>query len=363
MPETNAAPSLHETVAAASTALGRELSDPVDLGGSRRSHVLRCRDGERTVVVKQFFTGDGEHVREAVGLALLDRTPVLLAQDDDAHLVVMEDLGDHLPTLADLLLGTDRDAAWSGARSWAHDLGAMLGRSRAVVEQARSRLETELLGGPSPWDAVADLRAGLGRLAGLAPSDTDVAAIEAELAGVGALLAPGDAAVLWPTDTCPDNAVLADGWRFLDLEGADVGHAALAAAYTVLPFATCWCVFDPPPDLTDDLLAAFEEGLAERAPQIPARPEWRSEVEVACAAYVVLVTGWLLNGALEGRPTVGPAGRSPSYRQLVAARWRWGAANLRESFPALARSLAGAASWAWQSWGTDAETTGYPAFA
>jgi len=45
--------------------------------------------------------------------------------------------------------------------------------------------------------------------------------------------------VLWPGDTCPDNAVLdTDGWWFLDLEATDVRHAALAAAYTVLPFAS-----------------------------------------------------------------------------------------------------------------------------
>lgn len=110
------------------------------------------------------------------------------------------------------------------------------------------------------------------------------------------------------------------------------------------------------------MLAAFTAGLAEHLPEVAAATGWDRQVRLACAAYVVLVTGWLLDGAVEARPSVGPAGRSPSYRQLVASRWRWGATNLRTDFPALARALAGAAGWAWATWGTDAETTGYHAF-
>ncbi|MBL0888544.1 hypothetical protein [Myceligenerans indicum] len=362
--------SLADTVRLAGTALGRPLTDPVDLGGSRRSTVLRCRteDGG-TVVVKHFHAPGSQFTRESAGLTLLERTPRLLAADPEHQVIVMSDLGEDPPTLADLLLGPDREAAWTGARSWAHDLGTMVGESRPVADEARRRIDASRPGGPAHWDAAADLRHGLARLAALAPDGTDADVIEAELAGVTTLLDPGQAAVVWPTDTCPDNAVLAPGpagsrerWWFLDLEGTDVGHPALAAAYTLLPFATCWCVFEPPAGLTDELLAAFTAGLAEHAPQVVASPAWERQVRLACAAYVVLVTGWLLDGALDARPLVGPAGRSPSYRQLVASRWRWGAVNLRADFPALARALAEAHRWSWDAWGADAELGGYPAF-
>jgi hypothetical protein len=353
-----------ETVRRAESVLGLRLGHPVDLGGSDRSRVLRCpvegRSGG-TVVIKHFLSDDGGHVREAVGLDLLDRTAELLARSADGRLLVMSDLGTR-HTLADLLLGGDAEAAWAGARGWAHELGGMLGRSRTVVAQARLRLHRDLPHGAADDGVVIALRRGVSRLAELKP-DLDAAAIESEFSGAGALLGPGAADVLWPTDTCPDNALLDDdGWWFVDLEGTDVGHAALAAAYTLLPFATCWCVFDPPPGLTDDLLAAFTTGLAAHAPDVVATPDWRHQVTVACATYIVLNTAWLIDSALEGRPNVGPAGRSPTYRQLVTSRWRWGALALRESLPALADTLHHAAVWASRMWGLDAETTGYPAF-
>ncbi|WP_369374081.1 hypothetical protein AB1046_07970 [Promicromonospora sp. Populi] len=362
-------PDIDDTVRLAAAALGRSLTDPVDLGGSRRSRVLRCRteDGG-SVVVKHFLVTGSELARESVGLTLLGRTPELLATDDEHRVIVMSDLGDGLPTLADLLLGPDRDAAWTGAVSWARDLGSMLGASRLFAGEARRQIVAGSPGGPTHWDAAADLRRGLERLALLVPEATDVGAIEAELADVTALLEAGEDAVVWPTDTCPDNAILASladnepAWWFLDLEGTDVNHPALAAAYTMLPFATCWCVYDPPGGLTEDLLAAFATGLGTHMPEVVAAPDWDRQVRLACAAYVVLVTGWLLDGAIAARPLVGPAGRSPSYRQLVASRWRWGATNLRTEFPALAEALAGTTRWAWENWGTDAETTGYPAF-
>jgi hypothetical protein len=313
------------------------------------------------VVLKQFLSDDGGYVREAVGLDLLDRTAELLARSADARLLVMSDLGPR-PSLADLLLGQNSEAAWAGARGWAHDLGAMLGRSRDVVAEARRRLHRDLPSRAADDGVALVLRRGVHRLTELTP-DVDAAGIEAELAGAATLLQPSGADVLWPTDTCPDNAVLdGDTWWFVDLEGTDVGHAALAAAYTLLPFATCWCVFDPPPGLTDDLLAAFTTGLAAHAPEVVAASDWRRQVTVACAAYIVLNTAWLIDGAVEGRLNIGPTGRSPTYRQVLTSRWRWGSLALRESFPALCDALHAAAEWASRTWGPDAETTGYPAF-
>jgi hypothetical protein len=375
---------VHDTIALAEKTLaatwgrpapapdGLRLVDPVDLGGSTRSRVLRCRvehpgesdseslrPGEQlptTVIVKHFVSDADAFVRESTGLELCPRTPRLLARDHEQRLVVMSDLGD-LPTLADLLLGDDRDAAWAGARTWARDLGRATGSSRDRVAEARHELA-----GIEPWDADADLSRGVDRLLGdCAPGVRE--SVESELATTKHLRTPGAAAVLSPTDTCPDNAVLgADGWWFLDLEGTDVEHAAFAAAYAMLPFATCWCVFDPPPGLTDMLVAEFSAGLAEHALDVVAEPGWELAVRQACAVYIVLITGWLWKSTVEGRPSVGPEGRSPSYRQLLVSRWRWGAMNLRTDFPALAAAMADAAAWALETWGLDVEPTGYRAF-
>jgi len=60
-------------VAAASTALGEPLTDPVDLGGGSRSTVLCCtRTDGRTVIVKA-YAGD-TFPAESTGLAFADRT-------------------------------------------------------------------------------------------------------------------------------------------------------------------------------------------------------------------------------------------------------------------------------------------------
>lgn len=342
--------------------LGVPLSDPVDLGGSARSRVLRCRvdgrmDAGSTVVVKQFLDDGDGFARELVGLALLDRTPGLMASDPDHRVLVMTDLGDP-PTLADLLLGADAEAAWAGARGWARDLGRLVGASRTHVDEARRRLAAT-----DPWNVVGDLDEGVRRLLAFAGPGCDATTVRSELRAVGRLLEPGPDDVVTPTDTCPDNAVTgADGWLFLDLEGTDVQHPALIAAYTLLPFATCWCVFDPPASLTDDLLTEFSAGLGEHAPDVVAGG-WPDTVAQACGLYVVLATRWLLDGALDGRPAVGPDGRSPSFRQLLAARWRWASLNLRGTMPALADACGAAARRATEAWGPDAETTGYPAFA
>ncbi|MDO8144636.1 hypothetical protein [Isoptericola sp. 178] len=351
-----------EVAQAASTLLGAQLLDPEDLGGSARSTVLRCRvggDAGSTVVVKQFHgEDDGGYDRERTGLTLLDRTPDLVAADGAQRLLVMSDLGDP-PTLADLLLGADREAAWSGASGWARELGRLAGSGRHQVDEAR-----ELLGA-RPWDVVEHVTRGAARLGELLGGAARIDRLHAEAREVATAFTAGSGpVVLAPSDSCPDNAVLRpDGWWFLDLEGTVVQPPAFVAAYTMLPFATCWCVFDPPAGLTDTLLAEFTAGLEVSVPGLVAHEGWQREVERASGAYVLAMTGWLLDSTLAGREHVGPAGRSPSYRQLMTSRWRWAAVNLRTAMPELAATCGAAARWATEAWGGETEPTGYPAFA
>ncbi|MBO3101045.1 phosphotransferase [Cellulomonas fengjieae] len=351
-----------EIVRLAAAALGTPVTDPEPLAGSDRSTVLRCSVPGGTVVVKKYPEGtSSSFAREVAGLAALDHTPDLLAVDREHGIVVMTDLGTG-PTLADLLLGEDPAAAWAGALEWVEALGDALGRSRdstAAFDAA--------LGDLSPEEPSAAARVGVRMLLddvlGL-PADP---ALDAELDLIATLDRRDPASdVVSPTDTCPDNAVrTAGGWRFLDLEGATVHHAAYDAAYAAMPFSTCWCVFDPPPGFTDQLVDRFTAALGAHLPDLVREPGWTRSVDLASAAWILAMTGWLLFGADEDRPRVGPAGvPSPSYRQLLTTRWRWGAVRLRSTLPAVAGLLGAAATWADDEWGASAAPVGaYRAFA
>lgn len=345
------------TLRLAAVALGAPLTDPQPLGGSTRSLVLRCRTPSGTVVVKRYPDGSSAaFAREVAGLAALDHTPELLAVDRVHGLVVMSDLGTG-PTLADLLLGDDREAAWAGALEWVEALADTLGRSRGAV------FAVDLSADEPSAAARTGARMLLDDVLGL-PADP---ALDAELDLIASLDHRDPASdVVSPTDTCPDNAIrTADGWRFVDLEGATVHHAAYDAAYAAMPFSTCWCVFDPPPGFTDRLLDRFTTTLGGHLPDLVREPGWTRSVDLASAAWILAMTGWLLFGADEDRPRVGPPGvPSPSYRQLLTTRWRWGADRLRSTLPAVAGLLGAAAAWADDEWGASAAPVGpYRAFA
>lgn len=349
---------MESTLSVLTRLLGTEPVTSEDLGGSAESVVLRfaMADG-RGAVAKHFTGGDAaaRYTREIVGLRHLDRTPALLTRDDDALLLVMADVGT-AETLADHLLGDDADAAWASAISWAGALGDIAGRSIDRIPAIRAELE-----GLSVFDPAPVLREGAAALAEL--TGTDPALLDGELHRLEELLGGVGAEVAWPTDTCPDNAVAGEsGWTFLDLEGTDVHHAALVAAYPALPFATCWCVFDPPPGLTDQMLAAFTLALSGHAPHITDRPEWREEVDLGSLAWILATTAWLLPRALEGDGPIGPEGRpSPTRRQLLRSRWRWLAQRPEGS--AVATVGLAALAWTAEHWEGEPDPGGYPAFA
>lgn len=345
---------------ALATLLREEPTGISPLGGSQRSLVVRVTlaDGS-TVVAKQFL---GDHAatsyrRERAGLRHLPRTPSLLECDPDAHLIVMTDVGTD-DTLADLLLGDDHDTAWSSAISWAGALGDVVGQTVNSLDDVRADLD-----GAPVYDPTLSLREGAQALADLA--GIDVAVLAEDLDRIEALLGMVGAEVAWPSDTCPDNAVqTSTGWTFLDLEGTDVAHAALVAAYPAMPFATCWCVFDPPQDLTEQMLAAFTLSLSGHAPHITDRAEWRTEVEVASAVWILAATAWLLPNARTNDGPIGPKGsHSPTRRQLLRSRWRWLAQRLHRTMPALAAAGAGAIVWAEKEWADEPGIGPYPAFA
>ncbi len=105
------------------------VGDPVDLGGSTRSHVWRVRSGDASYVVKAVqATAEGDpFAREAASLGALGGSgvaPGLVGMSMDPALVVMEDLGvgHHL---ADALLSDDRGLAAGTLRAWASSVGRL----------------------------------------------------------------------------------------------------------------------------------------------------------------------------------------------------------------------------------------------
>jgi len=323
-----------DLLAIASAALGATLTDPVDLGGSDRSVVLRCRRaGGGTVVLKSYpRTADGaDHLAaEAAGLAFTSGAgvgPDLLAVDRTARLIVMTDLGDG-PSLADLLLGESAESARTALLDWALACGRLAARTAG-----RQR---ELAGLRNAY--AADPAAGAGRGAGhwLERRIREAPDLLARLgfeppAGLGddldviaALLGPGGPEVFSPGDICPDNNLVTPrGVRFLDYENAEFHSAFLDAAYLRMPFSSCWCVFRLPAALAGPAEAAYRAEVGAVFPAAAGDNAWHPGVRLAMAAWTLHATTHLLGKSVAAdAPMHSGRGPAPTARQLLRYRWR-----------------------------------------
>ncbi|GAA4227379.1 hypothetical protein FHR32_001487 [Streptosporangium album] len=349
---------------AAGDVAGVRLFGPADLGGSPRSTVLRCRTARGgSVVVKAFGTGP-EALRgfaaEAAGLSLRLAGPELLGVDASIPLLVMTDLG-NAPTLADVLLGDDPEAAREGLLAWAHGLG------RLAAESVHRRADLARLwttygrGLPSweeePWitqDAAALLMLLSGAGIAVPPG------LAGELTLIGAVGEDGYPAFT-PGDTCPDNNLLTpDGLRLLDFESACYQSVFLTAAYCRMPFSTCWCVFTLPAGLAEEIEQTYRAEVAAVYPALAEDAVWQAGIRRAIAVWTVNATVALLPRTAEGDRPLHPTRRPvQTMRQLL--RHRWEMASTLEEFPAFAetmRLLLRKTAGEWQV----AALPGYPAF-
>jgi hypothetical protein len=322
-------------LAAASAALRTELTEPVDLGGSARTTVLRCRTADGgTVVVKAHHNGAPNFAAEAAGLAFTTHGPRLLAVDQDASLVVMADLGT-APSLADVLLGDEPGAATDALIAWATTYGR-------IAAETYGR-EPEFIASPTPEPAEDTFPATLVELGVTLPNDlTD------DLAAITELDGPR---VFSPGDICPDNNVLTpDGLRVLDFEGAGYHSVYADAAYTTMPFATCWCVFRLPTELVGRIDAAYRTEVGTVCPVDD--HTWARGVALATAHWVVGMTTMLGTRAMTAdAPMHHTRTPVPTMRQLLRHRWQSMADALESigELPALTetayRLLAVTGSW------------------
>lgn len=321
---------------------GVVLADPEDLGGSDRSVVARARVARnpfslpRTVVVKHYL-GPPHPLRpdpfhhEVASCQLFTAlptesrpSPVIIAHDVDARLLVLEDLG-RTSTLADKLFGPDPVAARSCLLSWARALGRMQATT-AGREHDFGALLRRL--GEKAWrDPVADdARAALAGTAALLRDDLGVrvpAAAVLEAHETARLLGGTRYRAFSPSDTCPDNnLVTSRGVRFVDFEGGCFRDVALDAAYFRVPFPGCEASFALPAGMSAAMLEAWRNEIGSVWPDLEDPALLDRRLLDAQLLWVWLCTWWLLPRIRRRDTPVGPdATRSPRISTVLAHYW------------------------------------------
>ncbi|MFF4393218.1 hypothetical protein ACFY0G_41875 [Streptomyces sp. NPDC001552] len=348
---------------AASELLGVELSDPVDLGGSPRSTVLRCATAGGGSVIVKAFGNEPESLRcftaEAAGLSLGIAGPELLGVDLEVPLLVMADLG-NAPTLADVLLGSDQTVAESGLLAWARGLGRMAAESvhrRADLARLWSRYDKGMQSwGDEPWIAerAAQLLVLLDGSGVAAPPG-----LAQELARIGT--AGGEEyPAFTPGDTCPDNNLLTvEGLQLIDFEAACYQSVFLTAAYCRMPFSSCWCVFTLPAEMAAEIEQAYRTEVVDVYPALAEDEVWQAGMRQAMAVWTVDATVRLLPRTVEDGPLHRTRRPVPTRRQVL--RHRWEMASTLEEFPAFAETMRLLLSEVAGGWEV-ARLPGYPAF-
>ncbi|MEW1914874.1 hypothetical protein AB0442_42035 [Kitasatospora sp. NPDC085895] len=355
---------MDEIIRAAGALLGQPLRNPIDLGGSSRSTVLRCRTATGSSVIVKAFADEPEARRaytgETAGLSLGLAGPKLLAADPARRLLVMTDLGD-APTLADLLLGTDPKAAERGLLEWARGLGRLAACSVPRRAEFATLWQHHDQGLPSwedePWqrqnvDAFLDLltECGLTAPPGLADELTKVGT-------AGGERYPG----FTPGDTCPDNNLItAEGLRLIDFEAAGYQSVFLTAAYCRMPFSSCWCVYRLPADLARRTEESYRSEVMTQYPDLVEEALWQAGMAQALVIWTIDTTLRLLRRAL---PEDGRMHRTrrpvPTRRQVL--RHRWTSALQLTGYPAFTATMRLLLSELAAGWDVP-ELPGYPAF-
>jgi hypothetical protein len=319
------------------------LADPEDLGGSERSVVARARVARnpfslpRTLVVKHYLgepaagRPDPFHFEVAscqlfTALPVDARpSPVLIAHDPQARLLVLEDLG-RSSTLADTLFGADPVAAQRVLLSWARALGRMQAATAGRENDFGALLRR--LGETARRDPVADEAraafAGVPALLTEALGITVSTAAQAEARETARLLGGTRFRAFSPSDTCPDNnLVTSRGVRFVDFEWGCFRDVALDAAYFRVPFPGCESSFALPEGMAGAMLEAWRNEIATVWPDLDDAALLGARLLDAQLLWVWLCTWWLLPRIAEQDQLLGgDPGRSPRISVALTDYWR-----------------------------------------
>ncbi|MGI8679839.1 MAG: hypothetical protein ACR2LX_14390 [Jatrophihabitans sp.] len=314
---------------------GLALEAAVTLSEGERSIVRRVRataqDGrESWLVVKQYLASDEGWARESAALASVpDAAGVsrLVAVIESPQLIVTEDLGDG-PSVADALLGEDRDAAADALAGWAEALADLHVATRGSRERFRAalgvrrgkdKLDESWL--PSRLrDAERVLDGHCGSLGVTVPTGAfeQLTGLAARLGGDGA------GAALTPADACPDNNVrLGDRCFLIDFEGAQWRHIAWDVAYLQVPWPTCWCAWRLPDLVARRAVDAYRTGAAVGFPQVNGAA-FERDVEAAVVGWSMMTAARYLTHALstelDSDPEFDHAHPAPTRRAIIVHR-------------------------------------------
>ena len=319
------------------------LADPEDLGGSDRSVVARARVARnpfslpRTLVVKHYLA-DADPTRpdpfhyEVASCQLFTAlpidarpSPVLIAHDPQARLLVLEDLG-RSSTLADTLFGPDAAAAHRCLLSWARALGRMQAATAGRENDFGALLRRQ---GERAWrDPMAeDARLAFAGVTGLLDDELGVTVSPAaarEAHDTARLLGGTRFRAFSPSDTCPDNnLVTSRGVRFVDFEWGCFRDVALDAAYLRVPFPGCEASFALPAGVAETMIETWRNEITEVWPELDEPDLLDARLLDAQLLWVWLCTWWLLPRIrVKDRPVGGDVTRSPRISTALAHYWR-----------------------------------------
>lgn len=294
---------LDEVVRLAGELTGQPAVLVEDLSFSSRAVIARVGfgDGGRAIAKRPFEQSAFASELEAFRLLPADARPALIGTASGT--LVMEDVGAG-PSLADLLLGSDRGSAELALHAWARTLGG------ALKATMRTGVPT----------VPFDYGAGMEHLVGLA-DDLQVtvpAGVGHEAAGIRELLSAASPWLAYcPGDTCPDNnRVLGDGSvRLFDFEGSGWRHTATEAAYCRAPFCTCWCLAALPAGVTTAMESEFLAALDPPQPE-----EFRSTIALAAVAWTLSSFDYFRRFVHTGGPTGANAHRRSHAGSRQAGR-------------------------------------------
>lgn len=341
------------------------LVDPVDLGGSGRTVVLRVRCAEnpfslpRTLVIKQvrelsegaharsvavypedtFSGGDGHHgevadtafLREAVSyqfataLATESRPgPSLIAYDLSARLLILTDLGDATP-IARLLVQPEESAVTNSLMALAQSMGRMhaatVGREEDFSALLR-RSGVAQLGNIVSEQVASSIPLLPGMLTqeiGVAPGPEVTAAAERAIA----LFDGGRHRAFSPSDLCPDNIIVNDeGVRFLDYEWGGFRDATLDIAYALISFPGCLCSFELSTERSLAMIEAWRAEVVGMWPQLGDDRTLYSRLLDAQLVWVWLSTYWFLPEDHARIAAVREHQLSAPRSKALISRWR-----------------------------------------
>ncbi len=221
--------------------------------------------------------------------------PRLLTADNEAGILVMEDLGTG-PALEDLLAGCDAFRAEQGFVAFSAALGQMYA---ATAGHATEYYQLRRRHGPvdPSFDRISifgiDIERAFRRLQEITASRSSIPPLRNIGSDVDEILRvlsePGPYLAFSNGDTSPANCRMSDnGLRFLDFEHACFRHALLDVAAVRFPFPACPCWSRLPEEVGQRAEDAYRKEMARSCPAILDQAGYAHRLTAACAAWTMV---------------------------------------------------------------------------